>query len=235
MKGEAPRAVELKYTRHGPVVFEDIHHHKAYAVRAAWRETGGAPYLASLRMDQSHNWQEFEEACRYSRIPAENMVWADREGNIGYQAVAIAPRRPNWSGLVPVPGDGRYEWDGYLPIKELPHVLNPEKGFYNTSNDYQIPLGWPHRDALHYVWADPTGGNGWRSFWDRDGSLPLPTWCSCRTAIFRFQHGVWFHFCAGSRCRMRLRNRRLRGCSIGIMCWIRIRLRPGFMRCGSGG
>ncbi len=158
VKGEAPRAVELKYTRHGPVVFEDIHHHKAYAVRAAWRETGGAPYLASLRMDQSHTWQEFEEACSYSRIPAENMVWADREGNIGYQAVAIAPRRPNWSGLVPVPGDGRYEWDGYLPIKELPHVLNPEKGFYNTSNDYQIPLGWPHRDALHYVWADPYRG-----------------------------------------------------------------------------
>jgi penicillin amidase len=158
VKGEAPRAVELKYTRHGPVVFEDTPHHKAYAVRAAWRETGGAPYLASLRMDQSHNWQEFEEACSYSRIPAENMVWADREGNIGYQAVAIAPKRPNWSGLLPVPGDGRYEWDGYLPIKELPHVFNPEKGFYNTSNDYQIPLGWPHRDALHYVWADPYRG-----------------------------------------------------------------------------
>ena len=158
VKGEAPRAVELKYTRHGPVVFEDTHHHKAYAVRAAWRETGGAPYLASLRMDQSHNWQEFEEACSYSRIPAENMVWADRDGNIGYQAVAIAPRRPNWSGLVPVPGDGRYEWNGYLPIKDLPHVFNPEKGFYNTSNDYQIPPGWPHRDALHYVWADPYRG-----------------------------------------------------------------------------
>jgi penicillin G amidase len=72
--------------------------------------------------------------------------------------VAIAPRRPNWSGLLPVPGDGRYEWDGYLPTKELPHVFNPEKGFYNTSNDYQIPLGWPHRDALHYVWADPYRG-----------------------------------------------------------------------------
>jgi penicillin amidase len=59
---------------------------------------------------------------------------------------------------VPVPGDGRYEWDGFLPIKQLPHVLNPEKGFYNTSNDYQIPPGWPHRDALHYVWADPYRG-----------------------------------------------------------------------------
>jgi penicillin amidase len=155
VKGQAPEAVELKYTRHGPVVFEDRAHHKAYAVRAAWREIGAAPYLASLRIDQAHTFQEFSEACTYSRIPAENMVWADREGNIAYQAVGIAPRRPNWSGLVPVPGDGRYEWNGFLPIKELPHVLNPDKGFYNTSNDYQIPRGWPYKDALNYVWADP--------------------------------------------------------------------------------
>ena len=164
VKGEAPQAVELKYTRHGPVVFEDKIHHKAYTVRAAWRETGGAPYLASLRMDQSHTWQEFLDACSYSRIPAENMVWADRDGNIGYQAVGIAPKRPNWSGLVPVPGDGRYEWDGFLPIKELPHMLNPEKGFYNTSNDYQIPPGWPYKDALHYLWADPYRGQSVAEF-----------------------------------------------------------------------
>jgi penicillin amidase len=155
VKGESPIPVELKYTRHGPVVFEDQTHHKAYAVRAAWREVGGAPYLASLRMDQSHSWQEFLDACSYSRIPAENMIWADRDGNIGYQAVGIAPQRPNWSGLVPVPGDGRYEWDGYLPIQALPHAFNPDKGFYNTSNEYQIPRGWPYKDALHYVWADP--------------------------------------------------------------------------------
>jgi penicillin G amidase len=139
VKAEASVEVDLKYTRHGPVVFEDKSHHKAYAIRAAWREVGGAPYLASLRMDQAHSWEEFRDACGYSRIPAENMIWADRGGNIGYQAVGIAPLRPNWSGLLPVPGDGRYEWDGYLPIKALPQVLNPEKGFFNTSNNYLIP------------------------------------------------------------------------------------------------
>ena len=154
VKGQGPVAVDLKYTRHGPVVFEDKAHHKAYAIRAAWREVGGAPYLASLRMDQAHSWEEFRDACSYSRIPAENMVWADRNGNIGYQAVGISPQRPNWSGLLPVPGDGRYEWDGYLPIKALPNVLNPEKGFFNTSNNYLIPPGWPYKQALHYTWAD---------------------------------------------------------------------------------
>jgi penicillin amidase len=154
VKGEAPVTVELKFTRHGPVVYEDRAHHKAYAVRAAWREVGGAPYLASLRMDQARSWAEFRDACTYSRIPAENMVWADVNRNIGYQAVGIAPQRPNWSGLVPVPGDGRYEWDGYLPIKALPHVLNPQKGYFNTSNNYLIPPDWPYKEALHYTWAD---------------------------------------------------------------------------------
>jgi len=155
VKGESPAQVELKFTRHGPVVYEDKAHHKAYAVRAAWREVGGAPYLASLRMDQSKTWEEFLDACAYSRIPAENMVWADKERNIGYQAVGIAPQRPNWSGLLPVPGDGRYEWDGYLPIKALPHVENPEKGYFNTSNNYLIPPDWPYKEALHYQWTDP--------------------------------------------------------------------------------
>ncbi len=155
IKGEAPVSLELRYTRHGPVVHVDQQHHKAYAVRAAWMEVGSAPYLASLRMDQARSWSEFREACSYSLIPSENMVWADRDGNIGYQAVGISPLRSGWSGLVPVPGDGRYEWGGYLPIKQLPNVLNPEKGFWNTSNNYLIPTGWPYKDALHYSWADP--------------------------------------------------------------------------------
>jgi penicillin G amidase len=155
VKGEAPVAVELKYTRHGPVLFEDAAHHKAYALRGAWMEQGGAPYLASLRMDQAKSWQEFAAACTYSRIPSENMVWADRAGNIGYQAVAITPLRPNWSGLVPVPGDGRYEWNGYLPINALPHVANPEKGYFQTANNYLFPPGYPYREALHYTGADP--------------------------------------------------------------------------------
>jgi len=155
VKGREPARVELKYTRHGPVLFEDRAHHRAYALRAAWMEIGAAPYLASLRMGQAASWDEFREACTYSRIPSENMVWADVDGTIAYQAAGIAPRRPNWSGLLPVPGDGRYEWNGYLPIKDLPHVVNPTAGFFVTANHYLFPEGYPHKDAMHYVWADP--------------------------------------------------------------------------------
>jgi penicillin amidase len=155
VKGEGTHSATLKYTRHGPVVFEDREANKAYAVRAAWMEVGGAPYLASLRMDQATTWEEFVEACNYSNIPGENMVWADRAGNIGWQAVGIAPVRRNWSGLVPVPGDGRYEWDGYLPIKAKPHVLNPAEGYFATANNDLIPRDYPYMDAIGFSWSDP--------------------------------------------------------------------------------
>ncbi|MGE3188568.1 MAG: penicillin acylase family protein, partial [Vicinamibacterales bacterium] len=91
VKGAAPETVSLKYTRHGPVIYEDPARHKAYALRAAWMETGGAPYLASLRMNQARTWEEFREACGFSRMPAENMIWADRRGTIGWQAAGIQP------------------------------------------------------------------------------------------------------------------------------------------------
>lgn len=155
VKGESAADVSLRYTRHGPVVYEDTMRHLAYAVRAAWLEPGGAPYMASLRMDQARTWGEFRAACSYSNIPGENMIWADVSGNIGWQAVGIAPIRSNWSGLVPVPGDGRYEWAGYLPILEKPHAFNPPEGFIATANNNLTPETYPHRNAIGWVWADP--------------------------------------------------------------------------------
>ena len=153
IKGKASVTAELKYTRHGPVLYEDKAHQKAYALRAAWLEIGGAPYLASLRMDQAKNWEEFREACSYSLTPSENMVWADRENNIGWQAVGITPLRKNWHGLLPVPGDGRFEWDGFLPIKELPHIYNPPSGYFASANQDNIPEGYPH--SVGFLWTDP--------------------------------------------------------------------------------
>lgn len=155
VKGSEPVELELKYTRHGPVSFEDAENNLAYAVRPAWMEVGGAPYLASLRMDQAQTWEEFREASNYSNIPGENMIWADREGNIGWQAVGIAPIRRNFSGMVPVPGDGRYEWDGYLPIKAKPNEYNPERGFIETSNSNYTPPNYPYLDAIGFTWTDP--------------------------------------------------------------------------------
>jgi penicillin amidase len=159
VKGSADVFVEHKYTRHGPVTFIDSKRNKAYAMRCGWREPGGAPYMASLRMNGAKTWEEFREACSFSHLPGENMIWADRDGNIGWQAVGISPIRKNWDGLVPVPGDGRYEWDGFLPIKELPNTFNPEKGFWATANENLVPKNYPHRDAVGWEWADSSRSN----------------------------------------------------------------------------
>ena len=159
VKGKKDTIVEFQYTHHGPVTYVDKENHKAYAVRCAWLEPGGSPYLASLRMDQAQTWEAFREACNYSHIPGENMIWADKDGNIGWQAVGIAPVRNNFSGLVPVPGDGRFEWDGYLPIVEKPNDFNPKQGFLATSNQNVTPSDYEHWNAIGYSWSDPFRGD----------------------------------------------------------------------------
>nr|WP_298998819.1 penicillin acylase family protein [uncultured Allomuricauda sp.] len=159
VKDQENYTAQLYYTLHGPVTHIDTKNNVAYAVRCAWLEPGGSPYLASLRMDQAKTWEEFREACNYSHIPGENMIWTDKEGNIGWQAVGIAPVRKNFSGLVPVPGDGRYEWDSYLPIIEKPNDYNPAKGYLATANQNVTPEDYTHWDAIGYSWSDPYRGN----------------------------------------------------------------------------
>jgi penicillin amidase len=153
VKDQAAVTVDLKYTRHGPVIHEEREHHRAYALRAAWLEEGAAPYLASLRLDQAASWDEFRAACRAFRTPSENLVWADKEGHIGWQAVGLAPIRGSWDGLVPVPGDGRYEWQGYLPPLELPHDFNPARGWIATANQDNLPRAFGH--SVGFQWTDP--------------------------------------------------------------------------------
>ena len=155
VKGGQPEAVELKYTRHGPVLHEDRANRKAYALRAGWLEPGGAPYLASLRMNQAKTWEEFRAATAFNNMPSENMVWVDRQGTIGWQAAGIQPIRRNWSGILPVPGDGRYEWDGFLPITSLPSEVNPDRGFIATANNFLMPKDYPYKDLLQVTWSDP--------------------------------------------------------------------------------
>ncbi len=151
--------IDLKYSVHGPVCFERSNEHVAFAVKCGWLEYGGSPYLASLRMDQATNFEEFREACTYSNIPGENMVWADKEGNIGWQVVGINPYRRTHSGMVPVPGDGRYEWDGYIPMKQRPNDENPSEGFIITANQSVTPDDYTEWDAIGFNWSDPYRGS----------------------------------------------------------------------------
>lgn len=148
---DRPERLELRFTVHGPVLYEDRARHRAYALRWVGSEPGTAGYLACLSLNRAGNWQEFLAALDRWKVPSENLVYADLDGNIGWAAAGLAPVRKGWSGLLPVPGTGDYEWQGFLPMSELPRVFNPPQGYVATANHNILPPGYPH--VLGYEWA----------------------------------------------------------------------------------
>lgn len=171
VKGEAPRAVTLEFTEHGPIVNEDLAAGRAYVIRFVGTEPGTAGYLAQISVDRATDWKSFKSAVYRWRLPTENMIYADVDGNIGWVAAGLNPNR-TWSGLLPVPGDGRYEWKGFLPFSELPQTTNPATGIIATANHNIMPAGYRHQ--LNYEWATPYRANrikqvlGKRTDWTRD-------------------------------------------------------------------
>jgi len=152
VKGVPARVVELKYTIHGPVLHEDSRH--AFALKWVGAEPGGAGYLPALSLMRSKNWTEFRANTARYKVPSENLVYADRAGNIGWIAAGWAPLRKNWTGLLPVPGaSGDYEWSGYLALADHPQRYNPKEHFIATANHKILPEKYPH--MLAYEWAQP--------------------------------------------------------------------------------
>jgi penicillin amidase len=154
VNGESPRIVELKFSRHGPIVYEDSVNNRAYAFRSVLAEPGTAGYLGSLRVDQAENWEEYLDAMDHWLVPSENMIYADVDGNIGWQAAGLAPIRCcGWVGRLPAPGTGSYEWRGFRPMSELPREFNPDREFIATANHNIMPEGFA--PPLGYNWSSP--------------------------------------------------------------------------------
>lgn len=158
VRGQGSVQGAVKFTRHGPVLFEDRANRKAYALRAAYLEfPGTAAYLASLRLNQAQNWSEFVAGMQRHYTPSENMVYADVDGNIGWFGGSIAPIRPrqDWSGMLPVPGDGTYEWNGFLNPSALPTLQNPPEGYIATANEFNLPKDYAYTEMSGRSWAEP--------------------------------------------------------------------------------
>jgi penicillin amidase len=155
VKGQAPVLADLTFTRHGPVIYVEKEKNRAFAVRTAWLEPGMAPYYDSVRYMRAKTFDQFRQALEYWGAPTLNHVYADVKGNIGWTAGGLAPIRPNWDGLLPVPGDGRFEWAGRWNGQQLPWVYNPASGYFTTSNQMNIPADYPYQERkLGFEWTN---------------------------------------------------------------------------------
>ncbi len=157
VKGEGPREVTLRFTRHGPVLASDTAKSKAFAMRSVWSEPGLSGYFGASRLTHAKSWDDFKAASNAWGAPPLNLVYADVKGNIGWAASGRTPVRKNWDGLMPVPGDGRYEWQGFFAKDLLPSVLNPKEGYVATANEYNLPPGYPAEERkIAFEWTDPS-------------------------------------------------------------------------------
>jgi len=146
-----PVVLPVRITRHGPILNGVVDGLDAF-VALRWTALMPGTILGSvLRLDQARNWEEFREALRLWTVPAQNFVYADTDGNIGYQLPGRIPVRAKGNGLLPVPGwTGEYEWVGEIPFDELPSSFNPERGYIITANNRIIPDDYTHFIAAEW-------------------------------------------------------------------------------------
>jgi len=151
VKGRPDEHLQVAVTRHGPIVHREGD--KGYAMRWTATEPGGLANSYNW-LGRTHNWKEFREAMKRVWGPAQNAVYADVEGNIGYIMAARVPIRKKGRGEVPVPGDtDDYEWTGYIPFEQLPQALNPESGFIASANARVV--GPNYKPYLTDRWEEP--------------------------------------------------------------------------------
>ena len=151
VKGQTDEHLAVVSTRHGPVVRRDGN--KGYALRWTATEPGALSNSYNW-LGTTKNWDEFRKAIKQSWGPAQNAVYADVDGNIGYVMSARVPVRKKGHDEVPVPGDtDDYEWTGYIPFEQLPQAFNPESGLIVTAN--ARVTGPDYKPYLTDRWEEP--------------------------------------------------------------------------------
>jgi penicillin amidase len=155
VKGAADQTLPLMFTRHGPVVYQDRDRHIALAIRTVFTDPGTAPYMCSLKSMRAATMPAFRDALASWGAPSVNMVYADMQGDICWQAAAYVPRRTGWRGLTPVSGAGEFEWDGYLTAVDLPAIENPDRGYVHSANEMNLPASWDHSGSpVGFEWFE---------------------------------------------------------------------------------
>ena len=164
VSGGDPIELDVRITRHGPLVSDAINANNAastddpkpapfepLAFRWTALDDADGTVVAFLLLNEARNWEEFTAALRHFVVPSQNFVYADVEGHIGYYLPGHIPIRASGDGASPAEGwTGEMEWTGWVPFDELPHAYDPPGHFIVTANHRPVPPDYPHHIALEY-------------------------------------------------------------------------------------
>ena len=153
VRGRAePLTENVEETRHGPSLSPLLHEEARFLTVQSPILRAGRAVRGTIRLNRAQNWTEFRAALSDWDV-ALNFVYADVDGNIGYQLSGHVPRRGKGTGLLPSPGwDAAYDWQGYLPFDELPSTFNPPSGYIVSANNRLVNDDYPH--VLSHDWCD---------------------------------------------------------------------------------
>jgi len=157
--GAEPVTIQVRRTHLGPIINDNqldesgavVGFNTENPLALRWTALDpGTLFRAVMLLNRAQNWDNFRDAMSYFDVPAQNAVYADVDGNIGYQLPGRMPVRAGaHDGMTPAPGwDSAYEWRGFIPYDSLPRVLNPERGYIVTANNAIVPesyYGWLSR------------------------------------------------------------------------------------------
>jgi penicillin G amidase len=152
VKDKPDVVVSVEVTRHGPIVTE-LSPGETRKIALRWTLYDGirSPFF---NVDSAQNWQQFRQALSEFDAPSQNLVYADVEGNIGYQTAGKIPIRAAGDGSLPMDGSNNaHEWIGYIPFEKLPSVFNPPSGIIATANSRITPDGYPY--SISVEWEAP--------------------------------------------------------------------------------
>jgi len=180
--GGDPVEVTVRSTRHGPVISEvyaplmnegdprdkeftpfkdragiDLPQH--YVIALSWTALApSSPLDAIWGFSRAENWEEFRAAARSLHVPGQNLVYADVDGNIGYQTSGDVPIRKKGDGALPVPGwTGEYDWTGFIPFEEMPYTFNPAESYIAPANNKIVGEDYPHFISLDWDYGFRAG------------------------------------------------------------------------------
>ena len=152
IKGKPDITVDVKVTRHGPIV-TDLLPGETRPVALRWTLYDGL-HMPFFDVDTAQNWEEFRKEFSQLDAPGQNVVYADVDGNIGYQTTGRVPIRAAGDGSLPVSGaDDAHEWTGYIPFDKLPSIYNPPSGVIATANGRITPDGY--HNSISAEWEAP--------------------------------------------------------------------------------